>query len=156
MLLADFVFLLMALKTETLDERSDWLFFYFIVGGFLVFDLFALSTVGMWLGLSGRKTNRATIVGLMRIIVLPSAAFTLIGIIAAIVSVHDDSSLTGFAILWIALSTVTNLVFMSSANNHLRQFRDIVAQRFSKLIDERPVSATKAPSKMATPEVSPT
>jgi hypothetical protein len=149
-LLADFVFLLMSLKHGTPDERSGWLMFYIILGGFLVFDMFALSTVGMWLGLSGRKTNRATIIGLLRIIVVPSVVFTVITAIAAIASsVSNGFTPFGVAWFWIFLCTITNLVFMASANNHLKQFRDIVAQRFAtKVVEEK-----APPPKAAPPEV---
>jgi ABC-type transport system involved in cytochrome c biogenesis permease component len=144
-LLADFVSLLMSLKRATPDERSGLLMIYFILGGFLVFDMIALGTVGMWLGLSGRKTNRATIVGLLRIVVVPSVAFTVITAILAVVSsVSNGFTPFGIAWFWIFLCTITNLVFMTSANNHLRQFRDIVAQRFAtKGAEDRPQPAPK-------------
>lgn len=153
-LLVDFLFVLVSLKHSQPDERTGWLLFYITIGGFLVFDLFALSTVGMWLGLSGRKTNRATIIGLLRIVVLPSAAFAVIGILVPLVASNANPSLTGFAIFWIVLCTVTNLVFMTSANSHLRNFRNIVAQRFTTKFDEvetKPIAAatSKAPAAAA-------
>jgi len=147
-LVVDFVFMLVTLKLGTPDERSGWVMVYLILGGFLAFDLVTLSTVGMWLGLSGRKTNRATIVALMRIIVLPTAVFTVAGILIAIVRPNGNPSLMAFGIFWIVLCTVTNLVFIASAKNHLRQFRDIVAQRFSSKFNQpplEPAAATQAP-----------
>jgi hypothetical protein len=143
-LVADFIFMLMTLKLGTPDERSGWVMVYLILGGFLAFDLFTLSTVGMWLGVSGRKTNRATIVALMRIIVLPTAVFTVAGILIAIVRPNGNPSLMAFGVFWIVLCTVTNLVFIASAKNHLRQFRDIVAQRFATKVVETPVTTVKA------------
>jgi hypothetical protein len=130
--------------------------FYIILGGFLVFDMMALSTVGMWLGLSGRKTNRATIIGLLRIIVVPSVAFTVITAILAIAqSVANGLTTFGIAWFWIFLCTVTNVVFMASAKNHLRQFRDIVAQRFATKVAVSETRETKAaPPKVTTVGVS--
>ena len=148
-LIVDFIFLLMTLKHGTPDERSGWVMVYLIFGGFLAFDLIALSTVGMWLGLSGRKTNRATIVALMRIVLLPTAAFTVAGILIAIMAPSGNPSLMGFGIFWIVLCIVTNLVFMASANNHLRQFRDILAQRFATKGVEQSAQAINAKSQIA-------
>ncbi len=148
-LIVDFIFLLMTLKHGTPDERSGWVMVYLIFGGFLAFDLIALSTVGMWLGLSGRKTNRATIVALMRIVLLPTAAFTVAGILIAIMAPSGNPSLMGFGIFWIVLCIVTNLVFMASANNHLRQFRDVLAQRFATKVVEQSAQAINAKSQVA-------
>ena len=148
---ADFIFMLMTLKQATADERIGWVMVYLILGGFLAFDVMALSTVGMWLGVSGRKTNRATIVALMRIVVLPSAAFTVAGTFIAIVIPHGNPSLMGFAIFWIVLCTVTNLAFMASAKNHLRNLRDTVAQRFvtTKIVEEKSVVKARPAPKLA-------
>jgi hypothetical protein len=151
-LVVDFLLLLTSLKHGTPDERSGWLMFYLVLGGFLAFDMIALSTVGMWLGLSGRKTNRATIVGLLRIVVVPSVAFTVVTAVLAVVSsVSNGFTPFGIAWFWIFLCTVTNLVFMTSAKNHLRQFRDIVAQRFAtkSAADEAP-RTNVAPPKITT------
>jgi hypothetical protein len=42
-----------------------------LLGGFLLLDLWALSWVGMWLGLNHQKPNRAALLALTRILVLP-------------------------------------------------------------------------------------
>lgn len=153
-LLADFVFMLMTLKQSTADERTGWVIVYLILGGFLAFDVFALSTVGMWLGVSGRKTNRATIVALMRIVMLPSAVFTVAGILIAIVSPQGNPSLMGFGIFWILLCTVTNLFFIATANNHLRNLRDVVAQRFVTKFEKGEVQPASAKERKVSVSVS--
>jgi ABC-type transport system involved in multi-copper enzyme maturation permease subunit len=131
-LFGDFLCLLMALKHGSADERNGWLLLYVILGGSLVFDLIALSTVGMWLGLSGRKTNRATISALLRILVLPSVLFGVaLALWAMIAPNPNDITSTKLAVLWVALCAVTNAVFMASAHGHLQQFRAVVAERFT-------------------------
>jgi ABC-type transport system involved in multi-copper enzyme maturation permease subunit len=135
-LAADFVFLLAALRHTSGDERAGLLMVYLIIAGFLAFDLVALSSVGMWLGLSGRKANRATIIAMIRIMVLPTVAFTVISTIVAIVSPNTNSGPVTVGLFWIALSTVTNVAFMQSASRHLRHFRALVAQRFTKGDDD--------------------
>jgi hypothetical protein len=141
-LTADFLFLLSAVRHGTPEERPWWLVFYLVLGGFLVFDMMALSTVGMWLGLSGRTGNRATIVGLLRIIILPTAAFVVVTTILAVAA--PQATLTGFVIVgfWVVLCTMTNLLFMASANHHLRGFREIVAQRYATKFNKNATSPT--------------
>jgi ABC-type transport system involved in multi-copper enzyme maturation permease subunit len=153
-LLFDFICLLVAIKNDTPDERAGWLFFYLIIGGFLVFDLIALSIVGMWLGLSGRKTNRATIVNLIRIVVLPTVAFTICTTLIAVMAPQSNFNATGIGIFWIVLCTVTNLAFIASAKGHLRQFRDIVAQRFTTKFDKAEPKPQRPAAPPAVPPVS--
>jgi hypothetical protein len=77
-LLANLVFVLVEMrKWGSTGDRNVLLGFHLVLGGFLVADLIALSWVGMWQGLVRRKPNRAALLSLARIVVLPPLVFLL-------------------------------------------------------------------------------
>jgi len=93
---------------------------------FLVLDMIALSWVGMWLGLRQRKPNRAAIMALAGIMVLPSLAWVALVSVAA-VSNNNSSNYNWF--LWIALGLAADLGFSFWAHTNLRlRFREIVSE----------------------------
>ena len=84
MLLIDVVFLLDPLTSRVAFADSTLFFWVKIfVASMILFiiDLYALSWLGMWKGLSGRFVNRAIFSNLISVLALPWIAFILIAIL---------------------------------------------------------------------------
>jgi ABC-type transport system involved in cytochrome c biogenesis permease component len=131
-LLANLVFVLVEMrKWGNTGDRSVLLVMHLILGGFLVADLIALSWVGMWQGLICRKPNRAALLSLTRILVLPPLLFVLGFWFWAIShepgsGQHDTACAFTF---WILLGLGADLYFALAARRKLSgQFRAIAAE----------------------------
>jgi hypothetical protein len=101
----------------------------------LVADMMALSTVGMWVGLTARNPNRATGITVARVLVLPLAAGFAILICAALVAYSSANFEPGWKfvlILWFGLGIASDAVFGLSAWRNLQTaFREVATQRFA-------------------------
>jgi cytochrome bd-type quinol oxidase subunit 2 len=106
-----------------------------LVGGFLMADMIALSWVGAWLGLSNRKPNRAALLALTRILVLPVLAFVVLLCLWALVPQRNnaDDSFNGAFVLWLVLGLLADLYFGLWNRGRLRtEFRTVVSEGFSR------------------------
>ena len=136
-LVVDLVFLFAGLQEQEMNNTEDYsLWVMMWLSGMTVFlmDLFALSWVSMWCGLSSPKVNRAGNEAIGRILVIPWVAFFICMTTAATLQLfsvmHFDTHV--ILLLWLSLCVVNNLIFMSWAKNNLRnRFRDIATQRFA-------------------------
>jgi ABC-type transport system involved in multi-copper enzyme maturation permease subunit len=136
-LAVDFLFLILGLADRDMhrsDGRSFWVMLW-IVGMFVfVMDLFALSWVSMWGGLSSKQVNRASTSAIAKILVMPWMAFffsmTLVGVAGVFSKFNPDEH--GILLYWFALSVLTNLVFMFWSKENLRtRLREMATQRFA-------------------------
>ena len=140
----DLLFLISGMNHNA--DRGYWLSMYLVMAIFLVLDLMALSWVGMWLGLSGRKPNRAAILTLMRIILLPSFVF-IIGMSCAGVLFSRSINWTSSLVFWCILGAAANAYFTLGAKAKLfGQFRDVVTQRFGGDKNKKTPEATHPPA----------
>jgi ABC-type transport system involved in multi-copper enzyme maturation permease subunit len=128
-LLADLIFLAIALRHPGSDEDyRTWIGVYLICGAFLVMDLIAIGWLSIWLGLSGRKPNRAAALAFCAIVVLPGAIFFVAAPLLSILT-RLDIGLPGLLACWSALGVATNGLFTVYARNKLlRHFRDTVGR----------------------------
>jgi hypothetical protein len=128
LLLANLIFLIVEMRRWEVGERRSFLGLHLLLAGFLAADMMALSWVGMWLGLINRKPNRAALLALTRILVLPGAMFVVFIFLWGSSSNNPDPIRAAF-ILWILLGLAADLYFGLGAMLKLRaQFRTIVAE----------------------------
>jgi ABC-type transport system involved in cytochrome c biogenesis permease component len=140
-LLANFTFLLVEIPQWDSAGPPSLVMIHLILGGFLVADMIALSWIGAWQGLINRKPNRAALLSLTQILVLPCAAFVVLLCLWALIprrNVEDDS-FTGAFVLWLLLGLAADLYFSLGARAKLRaEFRTIVSEGFVKKIPAKP------------------
>jgi ABC-type transport system involved in multi-copper enzyme maturation permease subunit len=128
-LLAYLVFTIVEMRRWTSDERAEWLGIHLLFGGFLAADLIALSWDGMWLGLINRKPNRAALLVLTRILVLPGVLFVLLKALWALTPKATESAESAAFTLWLMLGLAADLYFGLRSRAKLQaQFRTIVAE----------------------------
>jgi ABC-type transport system involved in multi-copper enzyme maturation permease subunit len=134
-LLANLTFVLVEIRRWDFGGRPALLKMHLLLGGFLVADMIALSWGGAWLGLKNRKPNRAALLALTQILVLPCAAFVVLLCLWALVPQRNntDDSFTGAFVLWLVLGLLADLYFGFDARAKLRaEFRTVVSEGFSR------------------------
>jgi ABC-type transport system involved in cytochrome c biogenesis permease component len=136
----DFIFLFACLVDERWTDLGAWLSLW--IAGALIFimDLNTFTWVGMWMGLTGQKTNRAAGAAVSRVLFIPWMAFglTLSGIallafFASVRSFFNNIDWPGYILIiyWFALSVANNLLWIAwSKRKLLERFREIATQRF--------------------------
>jgi ABC-type transport system involved in cytochrome c biogenesis permease component len=141
-LLAYLAFLLAEIRHWDSSSRLALLEIHLIFGGFIAADMIALSWVGAWLGLVNRKPNRAALLALTRILVLPGVIFVVLLSLWALVPQRNnaDDSFAGAFVLWLLLGLAADLYFGLGARARLRaEFRTIVSEGFARKRPEEPV-----------------
>lgn len=136
-LAVDFIFLLLGLNDRDLnraDEKQFWVMLCLFGASVFVMDLFALSWVSMWLGLSSKQANRAANGAIARVLVLPWLGFfflmTMIGSASAFARARLDGDTILF--LWFLLAVANNVIFIIWAKGNLQErLREIATQRFT-------------------------
>jgi len=109
-----------------MDERADLLGLHLVFGGFLAADLIALSWDGMWLGLINRKPNRAALLALARIVVLPTLVFAALVSLWSLFQRNNDPP---FFVCWIIPGLAADLYFGLRARATLdAELRTIVSE----------------------------
>jgi ABC-type transport system involved in cytochrome c biogenesis permease component len=135
-LIIDLAFLFSGLQDRDLGSSSEHTFWVMMwLAGIIVFimDLFALSWVSMWMGMTSPKINRASGAAISRILVLPWAAFAMSLTFWATISVLGRIGWDEHVVLiyWFGLCVANNLIFINWAKKNLHnRFRDIATQRF--------------------------
>ncbi len=108
-----------------------WL--HLIAGGSLVMELSALSWVSIWQGLINRKSNRAVIWAMLRILAAPYALFLVILFLDAISGPPGPMEWTGLLIFPGILGVGVNFFFALEANTKLlASFRVVVAEGYER------------------------
>jgi ABC-type transport system involved in multi-copper enzyme maturation permease subunit len=136
-LIADFLLMAGCLSSNS-DESDQAMFLGLWSAGMVVlmWDLYALSWVGPWMGLNSRSVNRAFTSALVRIGLLPWLAY-LFGLAAVAMleftyrwSVPDHLGPGFFIGSWFGICAVNNLFFTGWARLRLRrEFREIATRR---------------------------
>ncbi len=128
-LLADLLFLAIALRHPGSDEDyRAWIGIYSISSVFLVLDLIAISWLSMWLGLSGRKSNRAATAAFGAIVALPAAVFCIATPLLSALTGWEPGT-EGLLAFWSALGFLTDGFFAFYARGKLLgQFREAVSR----------------------------
>jgi ABC-type Na+ efflux pump permease subunit len=126
-LVVDFLFLL----TDAWDK--DWVLLCLAGMTVLVADMYAISWLGMWLGLKARHASRASSAVIVRILILPWLVFLLLWMLFSVLDnwysryrVDNDY----FPAFWFVISMLVDLAFAAWARNRLHQdFRAVATQR---------------------------
>jgi ABC-type transport system involved in cytochrome c biogenesis permease component len=125
-----FLFLLLTLADSSLgDERPGLVVLWAAVMVMLVADSLALTSLGMWMGLTRNSTNRAAGDTVLRILVLPWVFYAVgIAILAAARSPEPGWPL--FLGLWFIPGLVVDVMFGVVAWRKLhREFRQVITER---------------------------
>ena len=113
--IVDVIFMTLGLSGDDLnrsDERSFWIMLWGFGISIFVMDLFALSWVSMWAGLTSKQANRAANSASARILVLPWMVFflfmTMIAMGSGLRSGMDGETIL---VLWFVIALINNFVF---------------------------------------------
>lgn len=131
-LLADFAMFLAGNRNHLLTDPNDWLMLFLTGVLVLVADLYTLAWVGMWLGLTSKKTTRATQGTVARVLVFPWLVFLGFITVTMLVRVWQTSNPENMMLgAWFLIAILTDLFFFTWARTNLRnEFRTVVTQRF--------------------------
>jgi len=131
-LLANFFFVLTQFRQWDADSRSALLKIHLLLGGFLVADMIALSWDSAWLGLINRRPNRAALLAVTRILVLPFVGFIVLLSMRALLTQRsgwEDSFENTLFVLWLLPALAADFYFGLNARAKLRsEFRTIVSE----------------------------
>jgi ABC-type transport system involved in cytochrome c biogenesis permease component len=138
-LLANLIFLIVEMRRWDGQDREVYMGLHLFLGGFLVADMIALSWVGMWLGLINRKPNRAALLSLTRILVLPGVMFIVAMVLWGLSSKAEDPASASFT-FWLLFGLAADLYFALGARFKLRaEFRTIASEGVARKRTEEPV-----------------
>ncbi|MFN7138940.1 MAG: hypothetical protein ACK4UN_06355, partial [Limisphaerales bacterium] len=135
------IFMIAGMDSHWGRAGIDWEWILVWVAGLtiFVFDLVALAWLGMWLGLTNQKVNRASGGAVARILFLPWLALGLtiafFGILSLSPAIRQMLSFNlpdyFFTLYWFLLSAVNNVIWIVYAKRKLNErFREIATQRF--------------------------
>jgi len=129
----DFIFMLAGARHLSSAGDNLWVWFCGAEMVLLVADMCALGWVGMWVGLTARRVNRAAGATVVRVLVLPGAAWAgLIFILSFTRLWHRVEDKWAFFLgLWFALGMIVDVYFGVRARLRLlRDLRTVATQRF--------------------------
>lgn len=133
-LLADFSMFFGGMHDRFLDTSKDWLLL--CLAGIVTFlaDIYTLAYVGMWLGLTAKKSHRASSGALLRVLVLPWLIF--FGLMTTTLFLNLDrqyDSENFILVAWFGIAMLTDLYFFLWARRKLRrELRTLATQPFDR------------------------
>jgi ABC-type transport system involved in multi-copper enzyme maturation permease subunit len=131
LLAANFLSLTVELHSVSGAKATELAWLHFIAGASLVLELAALSWVAIWQGLINRKSNRAVIWAMLRILAAPYALFLVVLFLDAICGPPGTVDWTGLLIFPGILGVGVNFFFALEANSKLvASFRTVVAEGY--------------------------
>ncbi|HEY3854690.1 MAG TPA: hypothetical protein VGO67_09885 [Verrucomicrobiae bacterium] len=131
LLAANFITLEIEIHRASSVTTTELVWLHVIAGGSLLLELSALSWVAIWQGLINRKSNRAVIWAMMRILATPYALFLAILFIDAFAGPPGSVDWTGLLIFPGILGAGANFFFALEANTKLlASFRTVVAEGY--------------------------
>jgi len=121
------------LRQSSGAKATELVWLHLIAGGSLVMELSALSWVAIWQGLINRKSNRAVVWAMLRILAAPYALFLVILFLDALSGPPGPMEWTGLLIFPGILGVGVNFFFALEANSKLlASFRLIVAEGYER------------------------
>jgi hypothetical protein len=130
-LLADLVMFASATERNFFYGSNEWLMVFLVGVVLLISDMYTLAWVGMWLGLTTQKANRAARGAVLRVIVLPIVIFLGLMTLSLAGRARELLDLEGKLLeSWFLVGMANDLFFFLWARNNLRRhFRTVVAER---------------------------
>jgi ABC-type Na+ efflux pump permease subunit len=133
LLVANGVSLAWELQSAPAGNATELVWVHVIAGASLVLELAALSWVAIWQGLINRKSNRAVVWAMFRILATPYTLFLGILFLDAICGPPGTVDWTGLLIFPGILGVGVNFFFALEANSKLlASFRTVVAEGFER------------------------
>jgi hypothetical protein len=133
LLAANVLTLAMELRSASGGRATELVWLHLIAGVSLVLELAALSWVAIWQGLINRKSNRALLWAMFRILAAPYALFLVILFLDAICGPPGTVDWTGLLIFPGILGAGVNFFFALEANSKLlASFRTVVAEGYER------------------------
>lgn len=133
LLAANALSLTMELQRSSGGTATELVWLHLIAGASLVLELAALSWVSIWQGLINRKSNRAVIWAMLRILAAPYALFLAILFLYAMSGPPGRLDWTGLLIIPGILGVGVNFFFALEANSKLlASFRIVVAEGYER------------------------
>jgi ABC-type transport system involved in multi-copper enzyme maturation permease subunit len=153
---ADAVMLLAGLRDRLWDSSNEWLVLFLGIIVILIADLYTLAWVGFWLSLTAKKSARALLGTVARVLVLPWAMLVLgLSLLTALPPQSAPGDLGEMGLLWtaFAVALVNDAVFYTWARTNLvERFRLVAAQRFQSRTDsDRMPAQVRAPAPAGNP-----
>lgn len=136
---ADLLLFLAGRQDTFSSDANEWALWMLGLVTMLLADLYALSWVGMWLGLTSKRSSRAAGGAVMRILVLPWVLIfaLLTGMMLLRVELADPG-FKFFLFLWLAVGLAVDGAFFAWAWSNLHgRFRDVVTHRFDSRRGEK-------------------
>jgi ABC-type Na+ efflux pump permease subunit len=131
LLAANVLSLMTELRVSPGANTTELVWLHVIAGASLVLELAALSWVAIWQGLINRKSNRAVIWAMLRILAAPYALFLVILFLDAMSGSPGAMDWTGLLIFPGILGVGVNFFFALEANSKLlASFRTVVAEGY--------------------------
>ncbi|MBI3880904.1 MAG: ABC transporter permease subunit [Verrucomicrobia bacterium] len=118
---------------RTQEDALTWTFVFLAGMAVLVADLFTMSWLGMWAGLTARSVNRASGSLISRVMVLPWAVFWMGGMLMIPLNFLGNLNLGAefFIFAWAALSLGNDLLWYHWAKGRMvSRFRAVATERF--------------------------
>jgi ABC-type Na+ efflux pump permease subunit len=131
-LLADLVMMAVKMQNRFSGGSAEWDVSFLVGVVVFVADLYTVTWVGMWLGLTSKTASRATFGVLFRVLFLPWILFfALMTVFFLSASSRSGGSDTSIIAIWVFLALLNNAWLLASSRwNLLERFRLIATQRF--------------------------
>lgn len=134
LIFVEFVFLIAPLKNAGGEETGAYVFMWIAGICMLVMDLIALGWISMWAGLTSKNLNRAALVSIAKVMVLPWCLWFGLILMATIIQ-FSNSRMGDWKFLigsWLFLGIIVNLFFGIIAKRKLHsEFRLVAMHRFT-------------------------
>jgi hypothetical protein len=127
----DFLMMLKGARAGLRSTGAEWIMIFMAIIIIFVADLFVIATVGMWLGLTSRRSTRATAKTIFYILLLPWLIFCGFLTLVGLSSSARAASPGGLIGAWFVIAALVDVFCFAWASGNLTEkFREIVTQRF--------------------------
>jgi len=134
-LAVDFVFMVTGLRTAGSEGDNSWIWFWLAGTTTFAVDMVALAWLGLWIGLTARRANRATRATVARIMSLPWGTWFFAFLIPGTLNLklwrpnNEGAFLLGS---WFVVSMIISVAFCLWARHRLfHNLREVATQRFT-------------------------
>lgn len=132
-ILLDVTAMVLGAQMRTYGAETSWVLSWVAVMIVLLVDAGTIATVGMWLGLSSRRSSRAVVLTLGSVLCIPWLILFALLTYMAIVRFSRFESVPFFIGSYLVISLITDMVlFLWASGNLNSRFREVAVQRFDK------------------------
>lgn len=131
--LVDLAFMLAGYRTDGVSGDQYWIWVCLVGITVFVFDLYTLGWLGLWIGVTAKRPNRAAGLTLLRILGVPWIVWFAALLFSSLVSVWNRlENSPGYLLgLWFLLSMLNDVAHFGWAHRRLHQhLRQVATERF--------------------------